>query len=222
MRNYPRVAQVLEQRCFLLLAALLALLIAMPFLVDSVPGRVAVGLVNLLILVAAVAAVARYRLALAVAIPLGLAALGFQVLALESHTPVHLVFSWGFNAAFYAFTIANLLHYVLHREGMTADKLYGAVAAYLMIAIMWAFLHGVLQYFYPGAYLSLGKIKVLDFSELMFFSFTVLTTAGFGDITPAVIQSRFLTILEAVAGVMYVAVLIARLTGVYPVMVKKP
>jgi hypothetical protein len=44
----------------------------------------------------------------------------------------------------------------------------------------------------------------------------VLTTAGFGDITPMIIQSRFFTILEALTGVMYVAILIARLTGMYP------
>ena len=48
------------------------------------------------------------------------------------------------------------------------------------------------------------------------------TTAGFGDITPVLIQSRFPTILEAVTGVMYVAILIARLTGVYPVSGTKP
>jgi Na+/citrate or Na+/malate symporter len=58
-------------------------------------------------------------------------------------------------------------------------------------------------------------------TDLIFFSFTALTTAGFGDITPALIQSRFLTILEMVTGVMYVAILIARLTGVYPVLPKK-
>ena len=47
-------------------------------------------------------------------------------------------------------------------------------------------------------------------------------TAGFGDITPVSIQSRFLTLMEAVTGVMYVAILIARLTGVYPVSGSKP
>jgi len=48
-----------------------------------------------------------------------------------------------------------------------------------------------------------------------------LATVGFGDITPVLIQSRFLTILEMVTGVMYIAILIARLTGVYPVVERK-
>jgi hypothetical protein len=58
-------------------------------------------------------------------------------------------------------------------------------------------------------------------TELLYFSFTAITTSGFGDITPVLMQSRFLTILEMITGVMYVAILIARLTGVYPVVTKK-
>ena len=214
--NSPWV-RALEQRCFLLFIALLALLVAIPFSAASIYGRWAIGILNVIILATAVAAVERSKLSLVTAILLGLPALAFQVVASQSGTLAHIVLSWSFNAAFYAFTVTNLLRYVLRQDEMTADKLYGAVAAYIMIAILAAFLHGVVQYFYPGSYSYLGAAKVLDFSELLFFSFTVLTTAGFGDITPMLIHARFLTLLEAVAGVMYVAILIARLTGVYPV-----
>ena len=222
LHRHPRLALLLAQRCFFMFLSLLALLVSMPFLMDTARGRVAVGLLNFVILLTAVVAVGRSRLSFAIAAILGLPTLGFQLLALESGVPGHFALSWGFGVAFYAFTIAHLLHYVLRREHMTADKLYGAVAAYIMIAIWWAFLFGVLQYFYPGAYAYHGKARPLDFPELIFYSFTVFTTAGFGDITPVLIQSRFPTILEAVTGVMYVAILIARLTGVYPVSGTKP
>lgn len=53
------------------------------------------------------------------------------------------------------------------------------------------------------------------------YGFNALTTAGFGDIAPAVTQSRYLTILEIVVGVMFVAILIARLTGVYSIAERK-
>ena len=218
---HPRLAQMLQQRCFLLFLALLALLVAMPFLVETVHGRVLVGLLNVIVLVTAVAAVERSRLSLVIACLLGLPTLAFQILALRSGLAGHFALSWGFGAAFYAFTLVHLMHYVLRRDMMTADKLYGAVAAYIMVAIMWAFLYGVLQYFYPGAYALHGMPKTLDMAELIFFSFTAITTAGFGDITPVLVQSRFLTILEMVTGVMYVAILIARLTGVYPVVERK-
>jgi len=218
----PRMAQMLQNRCFLLFWALLILLVALPFLSETDHGRGLLGLFNVIVLVTAVAAVERSKLSLVVALLLGLPTLAFLILALESDLPKYLALSWGFNAAFYTFTLAHLLHYVLRRDVMTGDKLYGAVAAYLMIAILWAFLHGLLQYFHPGAYALHGTPQTLDLAGLIFFSFTAITTAGFGDITPALIQSRFLTIFEMVTGVMYVAILIARLTGVYPVVEKKP
>lgn len=218
----PRWEQILEHRCFFLFAAMLIMLIAMPFLVGVPHGRLIIGVINITMLVTAVAAVGRSKFSLIFAFILAVPTLTFQVLALESGDAGHFALSWSFNATFYALTLARLLHYVLHRDVMTADKLYGAVAAYMLVAILWAFLDGVLQYFYPGAYAVGGTPKVLDMGELIYFSFTTLATVGFGDITPMLIQSRFLTILEMVTGVMYVAILIARLTGVYPVVAKQP
>ncbi|HYA19234.1 MAG TPA: ion channel [Burkholderiales bacterium] len=220
--GHPRLAKILEQRCFFLFLALLALLIAVPFFAETVHGRLLIGIVNVIVLVTAVASIASSRISLVIAVLLGLPTLGFQIMALQSGLPGRFALYWGFAGAFYAFTLVHLLQYVLRRDKMTADKLYGAVAAYILIAILWAFLYGVLEYFYPGAFAFNGTPKALNVAELIYFSFTALTTAGFGDITPVLIQSRFLTILETVTGVMYVAILIARLTGVYPVVEKKP
>jgi hypothetical protein len=222
VKRHPLLERILDQRCFFLFLALLGLLIALPFLGETVHGRLILTFVNVTVQLTAIAAVGRSRISLVIALLLVAPALAFRLLALESNLPGHLILSWGFSALFYAFVLAELLHYVLRRDFMTADKLYGAVVAYLMVAILWAQLHGVLQYFYPGAYALGGTPKALDMAELIYFSFTALTTAGFGDFTPMLIQSRFLTILEMVTGVMYVAILIARLTGVYPVVDKKP
>ena len=212
-----RLEQILRQRCFLLFLALLALLIAIPFLSETSHGRVIVGLCNIIMLLTAVAAVGRSRLSLAIAISLAVPTLTFQLLGLQSGDSGHKALSWSCNAVLYSFTLGHLLHYVLRQDRITADKLYGAVAAYMLIAILWAFLHGVLQYFYPGAYALGGTVQALDIRDLIYFSFSIITTSGFGDITPVLLQSRFLVILEGVTGVMYVAILIARLTGVYPV-----
>jgi hypothetical protein len=216
-----RLAQILEQRCFFLFLSLLALLIALPFLAETAHGPVILFAVNVTVLLTAVAAVGRSWLSFVIAVILVLPALVFRFLALESGLPGYLALTWGTAAIFYAFILADLLHYVLRRDVMTADKLYGAVAAYILVAILWAQLHGVTQYFYPGAYAFGGTPQTLGMPELIYFSFTTLATVGFGDITPALVQSRYLTILEMVTGVMYVAILIARLTGVYPVVAKK-
>jgi len=224
MRNETlneRLAHVPEQRCFFLFLAELALLVALPFLSGTTHGPVILFVINITILLTAVAVVGRSRSMLVIAVILALPAIVFRFLALESGLPGYLVLTWGFNAAFYIYILANLLHYVLRRDVMTADKLYGAVAAYILVAVLWAYLHGVTQYFYPGAYAFGGTPQTLDMTELIYFSFTTLATVGYGDITPALVHSRYLTILEMITGVMYVAILIARLTGVYPVVAKK-
>jgi hypothetical protein len=217
----PRLAQILEQRCFFLFLALLTLLVALPFLSEIPYGHAILTIVNVIVLLTAVAAVGRSRLSFVIAVLLVLPALVFRFLALESGLAGYLALSWGFAAIFYVFILADLLHYVFRRDSITSDKLYGAVAAYILMAVLWAQLHGVTQYFHPGAYAFGGTPKALDMTELIYFSFTTLATVGFGDITPALVHSRYLTVLEMVTGVMYVAILIARLTGVYPVLPKK-
>ena len=98
-------------------------------------------------------------------------------------------------------------------EVMNANKLYGAGAIYLMLGVTWAYFYGVIQYFYPGSFAPAGApLQQFDF---LYFSFAVLTTAGFGDIVPVHPVARGLTMLEQIIGVLYVAILIARLSGMY-------
>ena len=56
---------------------------------------------------------------------------------------------------------------------------------------------------------------MVDWFDCMFYSFVTLTSLGYGDMVPISAECRSLSILEAVGGIMYVAVLIARLVGVY-------
>ena len=82
-----------------------------------------------------------------------------------------------------------------------------------MLGVTWAYFYGVIQYFFPGAFAPAGApLNQLDF---LYFSFTVLTTVGFGDIVPVHPVARGVTTIEQIIGVLYVAILIARLSGMY-------
>jgi len=209
-----RLARVLTHRCSYLFLALLLLLVTLPFLIDSPQGRIIANLINLSILLAAVAAVGRTKLLFAIAVLLALPVVGFQVLGIVWAEPRYLMLSWVFGSFFYFTTLALLLRYVLLPDVMNTDKLYGAAAAYLMLGIMWAYFYGIIQYFNPGAFAPAGA--PLTLFDLLYFSFTVLTTTGFGDIVPVLPVARVLTILEQVVGILYVAILIARLSSMYP------
>jgi hypothetical protein len=208
-----QLTKVLPHGCAYLFFALLLLLVSVPLLSATSAGRIVANVINLGVLLAAVVAVGRTRRLYVVAVLLGLPVLGFQVAGLLLAEPFYLVLSWAFGASFYFWTIALLLRYVLLPEVMNANKLYGAGAIYLMLGVTWAYFYGVIQYFYPGSFAPAGApLNQLDF---LYFSFTVLTTVGFGDIVPVHPVARGLTTIEQIIGVLYVAILIARLSGMY-------
>ena len=61
----------------------------------------------------------------------------------------------------------------------------------------------------------MGRPGPLAWDDFMYYSFVTLTTLGYGDITPLTQTTRSLAILEAITGVFYTTVLVARLVGVY-------
>ena len=92
------------------------------------------------------------------------------------------------------------------------------MAAYMLIAFSFASIFGVLQMIQPHAF-HVSQVNEPDghlgWHDLMYFSFTILTSTGFGEITPVTRMARSLIIIEQVLGVMYVAFLVARLANLY-------
>jgi len=101
---------------------------------------------------------------------------------------------------------------------VTMDTIYGALSVYLLMAFIWGTAYMLLVILQPGA-LWLDSARhpnhQVDWADCMFYSFITLTTTGYGDIIPVTANSRSLAILEALSGTMYLAVLIARLVGLY-------
>jgi len=216
-RARQKVASVFAYRCAYLFAALLALIVLVPFFEDSERGRLILNAINILILFAAAVAVSHSRVCFALALALGASSLAFQVASFALPQSPLLLLSRAFGAAFYFLTVSYLLTYVLRREVLTLDKLYGAASAFLMLGIIWAYFYSFVLSFYPGA-LTAGGTPIVEpkVSELLYFSFTVLSSTGFGDITPVHPVPRMLCVLEQVTGVLFIAILIARLAGTYP------
>ncbi len=168
------------------------------------------------LLIATVAAVGRTMLSFAIALLLAGPAVVFQYLGLWHDSDKDLAASWMFSAALYFITTAYLLRYVFQPKIMTQDKLFGAAAAYLMIGVLWAYLYAIIGFFYPNSYLTLGQQGRLVYADALYLSITVLTSTGFGDVTPLTRQARGVCMIEQIVGALFVAILIARLAGVYP------
>jgi hypothetical protein len=100
------------------------------------------------------------------------------------------------------------------REGpVSAHTVRGAIALYLLIAILFAFLYGLTEELAPGAFTMPGSQAgaVARSETFYYFSIVTLTTVGFGDITAVHPFVRSLVMLEALIGQLYPAILIARL-----------
>ena len=210
------IGRLRGQRCIYLFVALLLLLVLTPLLGESPAARVLGNVLNVIVLASAVTAISRSTASLALAIVLALPVVGYQVTALFFKIPQYLVYSWGFAAGFYFMTLVCLLRYVLGVTAMDADKLNGAAAAYLLAGIFWAYIYAVVQHLMPGSFASAGAPVPVTLPGLIEFSFAVLTTSGYGDVTPALAFARGLVTLEKICGVLFVAILIARLAGIYP------
>ncbi len=215
-RMKRRIAYMRRNRCGVLLVALCLFILVNPLVAESF-GAVFLALGLVVILMLAMWALRAGRATLLV---LGLLAL-FTVNAvavdrLGEHwlRPVTLIVT----AAFLGGVTTGLLYYVLDWRPITTDKVFGAVAAYVLIAFTFASLFGWLQQLQPHAFHAAAvhaPDEHLDWPTMMYFSFTVLTSTGFGEITPVSRMARSLIIIEQVLGVMYVAFLIARLANLY-------
>ena len=94
-------------------------------------------------------------------------------------------------------------------------RILGAIAAYLLIGLLFAQVFRLIAQWVPGAFLLHGA--PLDYDTIVplfrYYSFVTLTTLGFGDLSPVHPLARSMTVLEALIGVLYPAVLIARLVS---------
>ena len=210
------LSRIFYQRCFWLFAVLLVLIGAVSFVPSTDYGRLCVNAVNMFLLIATIAAVGRTTLSFVIALLLAIPAVWFQYNGLWSDDDVQLAASWMFSAGLYFVATAYLLRYVFQPTVMTQDKLFGAAAAYLLIGVLWAYGYAIIGFLYPGSYMVVGQPGRLVYADALYLSMTVLTSTGFGDITPLTRQARGICIVEQITGALFVAILIARLAGVYP------
>lgn len=107
--------------------------------------------------------------------------------------------------------LVAILDRVLRHEHVTIQTLFGAVCAYFLIGLMFSAVYGALN--------DLGSSPLfgepVDQSVYSYFSFTTLTTVGFGDYTATSDLARRIAVLEAVIGQVFIATTLARLVSLY-------
>jgi hypothetical protein len=106
--------------------------------------------------------------------------------------------------------LAGLVRLVIER-GVVLQAVFGALAVYVLVGLTFGFLVGALATGFSGAYFASGTDA--SQSARVYFSFTGLTTTGFGDLTAATRAGRALVVLEMLVGQLYLVTVIAMLVG---------
>jgi hypothetical protein len=201
------------------LTALLVLLIAEMFvLVPATRAGHALELIGSvvfsLLLLAGLLTMARHRVFQVAAGFLVVGAIGVQLT--RSVLGVAGLVPW--DALLSMLSMAGMVAVVLwqvYREGpVTGHRVRGAVAAYLLLAFLFAYLYTLLSYLVPGSFHVPAWVSETGperAEAFLYFSMVALTTVGFGDITAIHPFARSLVMLEALIGQLYPAILIARL-----------
>jgi hypothetical protein len=197
-----------------LLAAQFVVILVYPFLDGSVGGRAVIGVVQLAVVLAAVAAVRLTPALTRVAVLLGAPAIVLTVLeAWQPGNDGFVIASAAFHVPFYFYISYAMLRYLFHDDRVTRDELYATGAAFTVVAWGFAYVYAACQAIWPTSFLGADGVGDRSWFELLYLSFTSLTSVGLSDVVPVEGHARSFVMIEMVAGVFYVALVVARLVS---------
>jgi hypothetical protein len=191
---------------------LLVVTFVLPPLMPPGPGRSLVGdAFYALLLIAGVQALAQGWLTKVVLMPATVISLTVSLASWVLPVPGFWVRGTGLLSLL--LFLAVVLGQTLRSGPITVYRIQGAVAAYVLLGVIWAYAYDFVEFLRPGSFS--GPVSAADGPRAFFyFSFVTLTTVGYGDVLPVHAAARSLVTLEAVVGTLYPAILIARLVSV--------
>jgi hypothetical protein len=197
-----------------LLAVQLASVLVYPFMEGRGVGRSlvsALGILTLGLVVLAVRATPGQNLIGALlAIP------ATVLLLIQAITGDATLLPWSsaFEAVLYFYAAAGLIRYMLADHRITRDEMFAVGATFTLVAWAFAYVFTVCQAVDPGSFTAAVHPHAdRTWMELLFLSFTTLTSTGLSDVIPIQPFARGLVMIEQLAGLAYVAMLVSRLVG---------
>jgi hypothetical protein len=111
--------------------------------------------------------------------------------------------------------VSALFRFIFEAKMVDGRILITAIAIYVLLGSMFTPLYGIIELLSPHSFIDNGLGQAVEWQQLIYYSMITLTTVGYGDIIPLNAWARSLASLEGVTGVIYIAVLMGRLVGIY-------
>jgi hypothetical protein len=208
-----RVEQWVAHPSAMLLAAQLIQVLAWPFLEGSVVGRTFLGVIGMLAVGSAVLAVRRTPTVSRVVLVLGVPAMVLTLLEAVFRDNDTIVLTSGLlHCPFYFYVSYAMLRYLFHDDEVTTDEYFATGAAFTVVAWGFAYAFAAVQVVWPDSFSSpTGSDQ--EWFELLYLSFSTLTSVGLSDIVAVGLHARSIVMIEMMVGVFYVAMVVARMVG---------
>jgi len=208
------LAAARRQPSAILLAAQLGAVLLYPFLRDNGAGRALFSAFGIAILGLVVLAVRSSPGLTWVSILLALPATVLLLIQAVTGSDDLLPYSSALEAALYFYAASALIAYMLADHEITKDELFAVGATFTLVAWAFAYVYTVCQAIDPGSFTAAVDPEAdRTWMELLFLSFTTLSSTGLSDVVPIRPFARGLVMLEMVAGLGYVAMVVSRLVG---------
>jgi voltage-gated potassium channel len=137
--------------------------------------------------------------------------LAVEIIPEQFVNPIYSESTFIFWAVIALITSINALRFAILSEEKGIEHIYAALSAYLLAGIFLGATHWIVEHFWPGSYS--GFTNIFTLNDAIYFSFITLTTLGYGDFVPKSELARALCVIEAVAGQLYITVMIAGLVN---------
>jgi hypothetical protein len=198
----------------ILLAVQLMAVLVYPFLDQGAVGRALFSVFGIAILGLVVLAVRKTPALTWVALLLGVPATVLLLIQAATDSSTLLPYSSALEAVLYFYAAGALIAYMLEDHEITRDELYAVGATFTLVAWAFAYTYTVVQAIYPHSFTAaVDPQDARSWVELLFLSFTTLTSTGLSDVVPVKPFARAVCMIEQLGGLAYVAVLVSRLVG---------
>lgn len=198
----------------ILLVAQLAGVLLYPFMETSSAGRALFSVFGIAILGLVVLAVERSPALTWVGVLLGLPATVLLVIQAVTGDDTLLPYSSALEAVLYFYAAGALIAYMLADHTITRDELFAVGATFTLVAWAFAYAYTVCQAIEPGSFTAaVDPHGQRTWMELLFMSFTTLSSTGLGDVIPVKPFARAMVMIEQLGGLAYVVMLVSRLVG---------
>ena len=130
-------------------------------------------------------------------------------------TNLFLILQYSLKCLFFIIITSSILKQISSTFEVTNDVIMGSFCGYVLLGIICYFIFMLIDITMPNSFTGLSEVAAIRSNQLFYFTFTCLTTLGMGDILPGNIITQRVSIITAIIGQFYIAIVVAILISRY-------